>query len=1122
MDVVGLVETFFERVRTTRALGAGTPETSYYEAVKSLLDGVGATLSPRVYCLSQLANTGAGSPDFGLYAADQLQKGEPRPGQPPARGVIEMKGVKDDSLFASTPDQLTKYFSAYRLVIVTNLRGFQIVGEGLGGAPARLERFTLASDAASFWSLVQTPKKSAKEIGPAFGEFLRRALTQTVALHHPKDVAWFLASYARDARARVEATGNLPALATVRTALEDALGIAFKDDKGDHFFRSTLVQTLFYGLFSAWVLWARTVPRPTPTFDWRSAHWYLDVPFVRTLFQQLASPTQLQPLGLTEVLDWTGATLNRIDPAEFLVRFDAGEAVQFFYEPFLEAFDPELRQQFGVWYTPNEIVSYMVARVDSALKNDLGIEDGLAAENVFVLDPCCGTGGFLTAVLRQIKANLSAHGLGDTLADRLREAARTRVFGFEIMPAPFVVAHLQVGLALNSLGAPLGDGERAGVYLTNALTGWEPHTNKPLPFPELEAERASADEIKQLKPILVIIGNPPYNGFAGVATSDEERALSTEYRKVKLVDPPQGRGLNEVYVRFFRMAERRIAEKTGSGIVSFISNYSWLDGLSYTGMRERFLEVFDKISIDNLHGDRKASERAPDGNSSATVFAVRGHSPGIRVGTAIVTLVRKQSHTAQSQIEYRDFEQSNADRRRAALLLSVQPGDKSNPYESITPSIQLKLAFKKGEVGVGYGGWPKLPELLAASFPGVQTSRDEFLVSIDRDALELRVDKYFDPTITNDDLRASYPVVMATSQRFNPTVTRDTLRNRGIQGGSIIRYAYRPFDVRWMYWDADTKLLDEKREEYLPHVRSGNATVAAQQKPRGDWQAPQVIQSMACLDLIDRGASNFPSEVFDPVTKEFRPNVSASLLAWLSERKLDHVALVRHVVATLHAPSYAKNNAGALRIDWPRIPVPKTPNVFRTSAKIGEELVQLLDPETAVPGVTAGALLSGLASLASPRGNSYLVTAGWGHSQIGRTGSSIVMPGNGLSPAREWTSEEMAAIQEIGKRHGITIAETLELIGNQACDVHLNSNTLWSGVPSKVWAYSLGSYPVLKKWLSYREGAVLGRALHSSEVLYFAEVVRRITEILMRGPKLDAAHSASRADAVPWKDGRPV
>ena len=224
--------------------------------------------------------------------------------------------------------------------------------------------------------------------------------------------------------------------------------------------------------------------------------------------------------------------------------------------------------------------------MDKALKDDLGIADGLAADNVYVLDPCCGTGAYLAEVLRCIAVNLKGRGLGALAGAQVKQAALNRVFGFEIMPAPFVVAHLQVGLTMQDLDAPLADdgNERAGVFLTNALTGWEPHTTKPLPFPELEEERDRAEKVKQATPILVILGNPPYNGFAGMAV-DEERELSDAYRVTKRVQRPEGHGLNDPYVRFFRMAERRIAEKTGQGVVCFISNYSWLDGLSFTGMR---------------------------------------------------------------------------------------------------------------------------------------------------------------------------------------------------------------------------------------------------------------------------------------------------------------------------------------------------------------------------------------------------------------------------------------------------------------------------------------------------------------------------------------------------------
>ena len=177
----------------------------------------------------------------------------------------------------------------------------------------------------------------------------------------PQELAWFLASYAREARARVEEGGELPALVTTRQALEQALGMTFEGERGEHFFRSTLVQTLFYGLFAAWVFWAE---QQSPTdaqarFRWREAAWYLHIPILSKLYQDFANPSQLGTMHLEEVLDWAGEALNRVDRASFFATFETQHAVQYFYEPFLEAFDPELRKQLGVWYTPPQIVKYM-------------------------------------------------------------------------------------------------------------------------------------------------------------------------------------------------------------------------------------------------------------------------------------------------------------------------------------------------------------------------------------------------------------------------------------------------------------------------------------------------------------------------------------------------------------------------------------------------------------------------------------------------------------------------------------------------------------------------------------------------------------------------------------------
>ena len=1097
------VETYFTDLWRMRASGGATGERSSYGPLANLLNAVGAALKPKVFCVGELADQGVGHPDFGFYASKQVQKGRPRQGQVPERGVVEVKSAGDDAWLTADSDQVSRYWGRYRLVLVTNTRDFVLLGGDTAGRPAKLETFRLTDSAETFSRRLEKPRAFAREVGSGLGEYLCRALSHRAALAEPKDLAWLLASYARDGLARVEAAGDAPSLEAVRSALEEALGVRFEGQRGARFFRSTLVQTLFYGLFSAWVLWARQVPRPRGRFNWREAVWHLRAPVLRALFHQLSGPGRLQPLGLVEVLNWTAAALDRVDRPAFFARFNEGEAVPYFYEPFLEAFDPQLRKQLGVWYTPTEVVRYMVARVDKALKDDLGIADGLAAENVYVLDPCCGTGAYLAEVLRRIAANLKGRGLGALTGARIKQAAMERVFGFEIMPAPFVVAHLQVGLTMQDLDAPLADdgNERAGVFLTNALTGWEPRTTKPLPFPELEEERDRAERVKRETPILVILGNPPYNGFAGMAV-DEERELSDAYRTTKRVRRPEGQGLNDLYVRFFRMAERRIAEKTGRGVVCFISNYSWLDGLSFTGMRERYLEAFDAVRIDCLNGDKyKTGKVAPDGSPDPSIFSTEGDPVGIQVGTAIATLVRKADLVPAGEVSFRHL--WGQTKRTELLQTAEAPPDAL--YNDVSPVLPLGLPFTQTAVNKDWFDWPALPDLFPVSFPGVKTSRDGFLVDTDLDRLRARLDDYFDTDLSHEDIARRYPGVMKTTARFDARAVRTALLARGgPDEAGFVRLAYRPFDIRWLYWEAETKLLDEKRADYKPHVFEGNLWLVLQNKARPDLSPPIVISDIGDLNQMNSGVYCVPvwlsNSDFGIARNRLQrhPNLSGGANSYLERLGASAEDLFHHILAVLHDPTYNRINADALRAEGPRVSLPGWPDgkaqgaaeALATSAARGRELTRLLDPERPAPGVTQGKLRPEIAAIAVPStvdghnmtGDDFALTAGWGHFGTG----DAVMPGQGRVVERTYTSAERTAL-----------GDAVDTLGETTFDIYINARAYWRNIPANVWTYKLGGYQVLKKWLSYRECSILGRALSPEEVQHFADTARRIQRIVV-------------------------
>jgi hypothetical protein len=336
--------------------------------------------------------------------------------------------------------------------------------------------------------------------------------------------------------------------------------------------------------------------------------------------------------------------------------------------------------------------------------------------------------------------------------------------------------------------------------------------------------------------------------------------------------------------------------------------------------------------------------------------------------------------------------------------------------------------------------------------------------------------------------------------------------------------------MRWIYWEPETKLLDEKRSDYVPHVFPGNLWVEARQKqPKDAFDRGLPVRVLS--DNFGNGLSSFfplylksdavdgrLHEPNDEVTRV--PNLSPVSRDYLDGIGAESADLFHHVLAILHSPSYRTDNGGALRQDWPRVPLPATLEALKTSADLGRTLANLFDPNAPVDGVTRGRVRPEMAALAvlsivpdedgKPGTMDWQVDAGWGYRANG-----AVMPGSGRVVRRPFTPAERAAIEAGAKEWDLPIDDVLGCLGESTLDIHLNGKAAWCNVPERVWSYTLGGYAVLKKWLSYRETAVLGRPLRPDEAGHFTDTARRIAAVLLLAARLDDNYRRVIADVHP-------
>ncbi len=519
-------------------------------------------------------------------------------------------------------------------------------------------------------------------------------------------------------------------------------------------------------------------------------------------------------------------------------------------------------------------------------------------------------------------------------------------------------------------------------------------------------------------------------------------------------------------------------------------------------MRERYLEAFDHIWIDCLNGDKyKTGKVTPEGKPDPSVFSTEFNREGIQVGTAITLLARTSPSSGAKAVRFRHL----WGKEKRDQLLAEAAGESRAKYKMVRPSMPLGLPFAPSRVEASYLSWPLLPELFPVSFPGVKTSRDDVVVDIDREKLVARMKAYFDPEISSQEMSQISPRAMQDAARFSARETRRYLLKRGFKPEYVVPFSYRPFDIRWLYWEPEKKLLDEKRAEYFPHVFNGNLWLSAAQHNRKEFDPPLAASRLCSLHMIERGANLFPlflkpepSLLHDNATDGPHPNLSTNAAKYLGGLNAVPIDLFHHVLAVLYAPSFAIENASGLSGNWPRIPLPATKGLLLASAALGREIAALLDPEGPLPktarGIKTIALIRASEGKLDPDSGDLELTAGWGHAGKG----GVTMPGKGRITLREMTAAEQGGLPE----------GAIGTLGVQTCDVWLNGRAYWRNIPVPVWEYTLGGYQVIKKWLSYREKELLGRSLSVDEVRYVTEVARRTAATLLLGPSLDASYTA--------------
>ena len=1019
---------YLQNIQHTQTTREATPELSLFPHLQTFLEGITVdhfgrdtiTFTQEPRRLDQI-----GRPDFiamnGLLPIGYIE--------------AEAYGRDLDALTGHAAEQNARFIENLDNFILTNFVEFRLYRDGQLRATANI------TDA-------------PENLETLLERFLNAGHVQ---ISSPEVLARYLARRTRELQTQIATTltnedSNIHAMFSAFK--ETLISTLTPDDFADMY-----AQTLAYGLFAA----RCTLPNATNFSRYTAAEALpKSNPFLIELFYHVTSP-RLET-NVTYILDDIASLLQNV-PTEmlrtaFAARNHLEDPVIHFYETFLAEYDPQRRVDRGVYYTPPQVISYIVRSVDSLLKTELNRPDGLADENTLILDPATGTGGFLLTVLDNIRESVTeTYGTGEWNQYINAELVK-RIFGFELLVAPYTIAHLKLSLFLQAQGWHAD--ERLRIYLTNTLE--QPAEMQPsLPFAEFISEEANAAlSVKRDESLLVILGNPPYPQDSATPSREGRRLtfigeLIEDYKQVdgEPIGERNSKVLQSDYVKFIRWAQWRI-DKNGEGVVGYIVNNSFLDGPTFRGMRQSLLDSFNTIYLLNLHGSNRRTEAAATVQRDENVF-------DILQGVSILLCVKERKNLTSAKVYYADMWGSREEKYNTLSETDVQSTEwcvlqpKSSYYLFVPQATDYSAEYESG--------W-KINDIFHISSVGIVTGRDR--LTIHRTVEELRETVVDFVSLSEDEAREKYELRRDT-QDWKVHLAQADLRNHPNADQHIVSIHYRTHDTRWTYYTGRSSGFHGRpRFEVMHHLRQKNLGLCVCRIVTGtQWQHALVTDKITDKCFIsNRGSESghvFPLYLYpNPEELELETerslNFKPAFLTALSEalglpqvvpfnlpEGISPEEILAYIYAILYSPTYRERYYEFLKYDFPRIPLPQDRDQFRTLAAFGQRLIEC---------------------------------------HLLKESRSEVAPTETRSPTVHRFE---------GEGDGI-VARVRYLDGQ----IWINPTQYFTDVPVEVWEYEVGAYQVCEKWLKDRREEALSRAAlqqYRAILVAVAETLQVMAEI---------------------------